>query len=162
MEHFLETGTHWRILNFVVFVGVLIFVLRRPWGEFWKGRADQIRSQVDEAKRLKAQEEGRYRALSLRVAAIEQEVTALVTSLREEGDLEKSRLISEAEQYAAQLRSDSKKIAEQEVRKARELLKGEAIRLSLELAERLIREKIGPEDQRGLAERYLSRLEGAA
>lgn len=162
MDHFLASGMHWRIFNFAVFLGILIFVLRKPLSQFWKSRAHQIQFQMDESRNLRVQEEERYGALSRRLKGIETEVKDLVGTLLEEGDLEKSRMVAEAERYATKLKSDGEKIAAQEVRKAREILKEETVRLSVELAEKLIQDKIGSADQKRLAEGYLARLEGPA
>lgn len=151
----MESGTHWRILNFFLFVGVLFFVLRRPLREFWATRSHQIRFEMDEVRSQSVAEEERHRALVARLEGLEKEAEGLVTGLREEGGLERARLISEAEERARKMLEDSHKWAEREIRKACERLRAETVGLSIQLAERVIREKLVAKDQEGLTRRAL-------
>src|SRR3989338_11119227 len=106
MEHFLEGGMHWRILNFFIFLGILVFFLRKPLREFWEARSNRTRFEMEEAAKLRATEEERYRALQSRIASLEKEAAFLVSSLKEEGELEQTRLVAEGERYAAKLKGD--------------------------------------------------------
>jgi len=54
----------------------------------------------------------------------------------------------------------AKMTAEQEVRKARETLKNEAVELAVQMAETMIREKISEKDRKRIVEDYLVRVGG--
>ena len=160
MEEFFAGGMHWRIFNFVVFVGVLFFILRKPVREFWISRAHQIRFEMEEAGRIRRESGERHEALRKRISRIETEIKDLQRSLVQEGELERARLVQEGEGLSRRIREDGERIAAQEVRKAIEALKAQAVHLSVELAERLVRQSLTPSDQRRISERYLSDLEG--
>lgn len=150
----------WQIFNFVVFLVVLFFALRRPVREFWASRTHQIRFEIDEAARLKGESQERHDVIQGRLARIDREMKDLVQSLEKDGELEKKRIAEEARRFVVRLQGDSERIAAQEVRKAQEILKGQAVQLSLELAERLIRENLKGSDQTRMVEKYLTGLEG--
>lgn len=159
MEGFLASGTHWRILNFVLFVGLLFYFLKKPLGGFWTNRSHQLKLEMEEANRLKQEAGQRYDALQTRLSQMEEEMARLVTSLKEEGELEKKKIIEEGEKLSQRMKSDAEKIAAQEVRRAKEALKAQSVSLSIELAERLIRDEIDESDQKRLTEHYLRDLE---
>lgn len=161
MEEFLAAGIHWRIFNFVVFLGSLFFILRKPVREFWVSRAHQIRFEIDESAKLKREFQERYDTLKKRVSRIEEEAKALVRFMEQEGELEKKKMIEEAEQLSRRIRHESERIADQEVRKAREILKAQTVQMAIELADRVIRENIRDEDQQRLTEKYMTGLERA-
>jgi F-type H+-transporting ATPase subunit b len=54
----------------------------------------------------------------------------------------------------------AKVAADQEVRKAKMILKNEAVGLAVELAESLIREKINEDDRKRIVEEYLVKVGG--
>lgn len=159
MEEILSAGIHWRLINFALFVGLLVYFLKNPLKEFWKTRSQKIQSDLEESERLRRDAEKQYRQLEARLADIENEVQTLIRSLEEEGDLEKKRLIEDTEKIATRIKQDAERIADQEVRRARETLKAQAIQLSVEMAERLIRDNFKDTDQQKLVGRYLEKLE---
>ncbi len=159
MEELLASGLHWRIVNFILFVGLLVYVLRKPAKAFWESRAQRIHSEIEQGEQLRREAEGKYRTLEKRFLNLETEIQGLVSSMQREGSDEKKFLLSDAEALAARIRKESERIAAQEVRKARESLRAQAVTLAVELAEKMIRQGLGEEDQKRLADKYLSALE---
>ena len=159
MSELLAAGMPWQIFNFVVFLVVLFFALRKPVKEFWASRSHQIRFDMEEAERLRREASERHGALQSRLSRIEKEISELIRSLEDEGEMEKKVMTQEAEKLSQKIKQDTERIAAQEVRKARETLKVQAVQLSVEMAERLIRENVRESDQRRLSENYLKELE---
>lgn len=149
----------WSVINFVIFVGVLFFVLRKPVREFWAGRSHGIRFEIEESEKLKRQAGKRHEELQKRFSRIEAEAKGLIQSLELEGEMEKKRLIEESERLSRRLLEEGERIAAQEVRKAVEILKTQTVALSIEMAERLVKERVDENDQRRLSEKYLAELE---
>lgn len=162
MEAFLSSGMHWKLINFFLFVAGLIYLLRKPLKEFWLTRSETIRTDLDESTRLAREARAKYDQLEKRLSQINAEAETLIRSIDQEGELERQQMIREAEGLQKRFKSDSERIAEQEIRKAQEALKKQTARLSLELAERLIREKMNEEDQSRITQSYVSELERGA
>lgn len=161
MEQFLASGTHWRIFNFILFVGLLFFLLRKAVAEFWQNRAQTIVLDMEEASRARKEAGKKVFDLEARIARLDHEAQELVNAFREQGELEKKRIIEKATADALQLTEDAKRVMEQEVTKSKEQLKHQAIQLSVEIAERLLKEKLTATDQQKLRTDFLKHLEGA-
>lgn len=159
MEEFIASGMHWRIFNFLVFLSILTFVLRKPVKEFWLSRAHQIGFEREEATRLRQEASRRHDEMKKKMAGIEGEIRDLIRSLEAEGEFEKKRMMEETERLARRLREDTERIAAQEVKKAIQTLKVQAVELAVELADRLLRENVNRGDQKRMVERYLQELE---
>ncbi len=159
MHDFLAAGMHWKLVNFVLFVGGLFYFLREPVKKFWITRSQTIGSNIEEARRLEKEAQERIREIEKRFAHIHQEAETLIRSLDERGELEKKQMIQEAENLSKRFKQDADLIADHEIRKTRETLRAQTARLSIELAERLIREKITDADQERFSKEYVTYLE---
>lgn len=145
-------------INFALFVGLLGFLLRRPVKEFWANRAEALRVRIAQARERRAEAEGVYQRLSDRVARMEQEMAALTERMRQNGTLEKQKILEEAQAHAERLTQATQRIAEQELAKARFRLREVAARLTVDLAEKTIRGDLTPADQDRLVTDYLDRF----
>lgn len=146
-------------INFAILVGLLFYFLRKPAKEFFASRSTSIRSSIDEAKLRKDEAAKKYAEYEQRLKSIEGEMQTLITGLQKDGELERKRLIETAEQQVAALKSNSERMLQQELRKAKEDLKREAVGLAGQLAEDLIRKNVTPEDQGRLVGQYLEKME---
>jgi F-type H+-transporting ATPase subunit b len=111
---------------------------------------------------LKANAEKRFAEYEGRLKSIDRERRELIASLKEGGELEKRRLVETARRQAEMLRDTQQKFISQELRKAKEELKKEAVVIAAELAEKLLRENLTPEDQNRLVGQYVERMEKLA
>lgn len=161
MKAILEAGIPWKVFNFVVFIGLLVYFLRKPMKEFWISRSQKIQFEINEARRLYQEAEEKNRQLEGRLSKIQQEIDALIQSMDQDGVLEKKRIIAETEQMSLRMKKDAERIASQEIQRAKETLKAQAVQLSGELAERLIRENFKESDQKNVTQKYVSDLERA-
>lgn len=162
MHDFLAAGMHWKFINFAIFAIGLIVLLKKPVADFWAKRTNDLKTEIEDAKRLRAEAQARHRELEARWSRIAGEVNGLAKSLKEEGEAERVKMVQDAQALSVRMKSDSEKIVEQEVRRAKEILKAQAVQLAMELADRLIRENIRLEDQQKMAEQYLIDLEKGA
>lgn len=80
--------------------------------------------------------------------------------LRKAAGVESEKVVANADRMAASMVESAKVAADQEVRKAKMILKNEAVGLAVELAESLIREKINEDDRKRIVEEYLVKVGG--
>ena len=144
----------WNVFNFVVFVGALFFLLRKPVKEFWATRSHEIRFAITDAERVKREAKAGYDDLRRRVTRLEAETRELIHQMHQEGELEKKGMMEQAEKLVLRIREDSEKIMTQEVRKARETLKLEAVGLAIEFARKTIVDNLQEADQKRLSDKY--------
>jgi F-type H+-transporting ATPase subunit b len=159
MHEFFESGMHWNLINFAIFVGVLFFFLKKPVKEFWASREGEIRFAIEEAERVSREAKNQYDDLKGVLARLDAETRALILSLEREGEMEKKQLTDDGLKRAERLKQDSRRIIEQEERKARETLKEQAASLALETAQKMIQENFQDQDQTRIADQYIAGLE---
>ena len=149
------------LLNFAV----LLFVLRRlalpkirATGE---RRHQEIRRELEEARRLHREARERLADYEGRLLAIDLEIEALVASIRAEAEAEAARTLRAAEEQAARLRRESEFAVSQELKQLRIELERETVARAIAAAEKLLAERLTDADQRRLAEQFMRSLPGA-
>ena len=146
-------------INFLILVGILVYFLKKPTQEFFASRSTLIRTQLTQAKDLKTSAEHRFAEYEKRLQHVQQERQKLIDELKRDGELERQRIIQSGRDQVTAMQLTSEKVVAQELRKAKEELKREAVNLATELAEKLLREHITAQDQSRLVEDYLQKME---
>jgi F-type H+-transporting ATPase subunit b len=72
--------------------------------------------------------------------------------------VERERIIERAQEEADRIRRQAQVVAEQEVRKARFILRKEMVDLSMEMAEKLLRKATRPQDQEKLVKEFMGKV----
>lgn len=149
-------------INFLILAAILVYFLKKPAKEFFASRATLIRTQMEQAQELKAKAARQYGEYENRLQGIDAERKRLIEQLKQDGELERKRILQTARDQVVTLKSTSEKVLTQELRKAKEALKQEAVTLATDMAEKLIRENIVAADQNRLIEEYLNKMEKLA
>jgi F-type H+-transporting ATPase subunit b len=148
----------YRVINFIVLAGVLVFLLRKPLAQALNGRIQGIREELDDLEAKKAEAEKTLADYNEKFAQLDQEVESLVQEYIRQGLDAKKRILEEAESAAVKLEEQARRHIEYEFKQARENLKAEAIEKALAKAEEIIRGRITDQDQEKLVEEYLEKV----
>lgn len=146
-------------INFLIFILILGYFLHKPMKEFFSSRAAVIGKDIHESQNLKQEAEQKYAEYEQRMKSIEAEMQHLITELKKDGQLERDRLLATAEEQAEALKHTSERIMDQELRRAKEELKQEAVQLAAEMAEDLLKKNITAEDQQRIVKQYIHKVE---
>lgn len=147
------------VINFVIFVALVVRFGGRPIGDFFSSRRTEIQAGLAEGKRLKAEAEATKAEYEARMTALDQELASLREEIVRSGEKERDRLKAEAEARAARMRRDAELAIEQRVNQLRHDLTAETMTAALAAAKDLIRDQMTPDDQKRLADGYLTGLE---
>jgi len=150
----------WRIINSLVLLAALWYLLKKPIATFFKERKAQIAKDLEDAKLQREKAERTLKDYEAKMAGMEQEIERLKAELKKSAAAEGEKVVANADRMAATMVESAKLAAEQEVRKAKAELQAESVDLAVEMAEALIREKIGDDDQKKIIEEYLSKVGG--
>lgn len=125
----------WRVLNFAVLIGILVFALRKAdvKGSL-AARQTQIEKDLKDAQEGRAAAEAKLAEYSSKLDQAAREIDELHAAIIREGELEKERIIAEARAAAQKIAAQAAQSAEQETVKARAELRAEAARLAVEIA----------------------------
>jgi F-type H+-transporting ATPase subunit b len=146
------------IVNFLILVGILVYLARKPTRAFLVGRKKAVQEALEEATRLKAEAEAKYAEYKKRLDGLDAEIAAIRADIIKSGEAERDRIIAEAERKAARIRKDAEFLIEQQVKQLRLELRRDAVEAALAEAEKILREKTSADDQQRLARDYVAKL----
>ncbi|MGD9306946.1 MAG: ATP synthase F0 subunit B [Desulfobacterales bacterium] len=152
-------ATDWfRLINFVVLAGILIFVLRKPVSEALGSRIEGIKAQLADLEAQKEDAEKKLAAYNEKLSQLEKEAEKIVSDYIQQGNEAKARIIQEAEAAAEKLQSQARRNIEHEFERAKQQLQQEILEKSLVKAEEIIKGKITAKDQDRLVDEYLAKV----
>jgi F-type H+-transporting ATPase subunit b len=141
----------WKFINLAIFVGLMVYLLKKPLSETFKAKREQIRAEL-----IKAEEEKQAA-----MARIDLEKETVLTRANEEAKAEEKRIAEETEIEVKKLREQ----AENEITRSATLAKHELRKLSAEetirRAEEMIKGKLGKANDAQLVKTGIESLGGA-
>ncbi len=150
-----------RIANFAILVGGLIFVVRKyKLLSMISGSVEAVRRGLDEAEKAEREARVRLSEAEEKMARLQHEVEELLATARVEARNEKQNILDEAEREVEKIRHDTRVAMDQELKKVQDELKTEMIASVARIAEEILRREIKPEDQKRLIRDYLDQMEG--
>jgi F0F1-type ATP synthase membrane subunit b/b' len=150
----------WKFFNLLLFIGLLVWLLRRPIGASLVARRDTIRREL-----MRAQEE-RWAALAkleeveARLSRLDAEVETVRAQARREAEAERANITRATAEETRRLREQAQREIESAGKVARQDLRRYAAEQSVRMAEDLIRRDIGAEDDARLMNDYIGELGG--
>jgi F-type H+-transporting ATPase subunit b len=147
-----------RTIAFVIVVGVLYKLLKKPIVDFLGSRREEIKTLLAELETKTEQAKAEHEKVQAKLATLEAETKRIVDELIAEGEAEKQKIIEAAHREAAYIQQQAEIAIEQEVQTARDGLKDEVAELSVAAAESIIQKKIRAEDQQRLISEFMAKV----
>ncbi len=154
------TDFTWRSVNFLVFAGLLIYLLTKkfPIKNFFAARSQEIAQSLEDLEGKKAAAAAALKEAEARLAEVAKEREAILKQYLAEGEMEKSKILDKANLVAARIKEMAALTIQQETRKATQGLREEVADLAAQMAADLIKEKATFADQQGLVKEYLKKV----
>jgi F-type H+-transporting ATPase subunit b len=146
------------LINFGLLAFLLVRFGRKPIAEALLKRKEAIMGEIETATRLKADAQARLRDYKKKSARIHETLDELKAEYVQQSEVEKARILAEAEERRVRMRRDAEFRIEQERKAARNELMERAVIEAVAAAEALLAQRVGPEDQARAAEEYLTGL----
>jgi F-type H+-transporting ATPase subunit b len=143
------------LINFLIYAFIIVKFALPLIRDFLKTRREEIVVKIAEASAKKQAAEALVRDYRSRLAGLGKEVQSLQAALREDGEREKSRLVSEAQATAVKITQDANFLADQEVKTARQKLREDMADEAEATARQLIERNISAADQTRLADDFV-------
>jgi F-type H+-transporting ATPase subunit b len=151
-----------KLINMILFLGVLVLAIRKPMASAMAERSAAIRRAADEAKERRVKADQMAGEIQKRLSAIENEVRAIHERALAEGERQKRDLIAAAEAEAAKILQNARNEVDNRLKHARHELTEYAGELAAERAEQILREKINDDDQKRLFQDSLRQVSEVA
>ena len=148
----------WRSINFLALAGVCYWLMAKKVREFFAGRRAGIRTALAEAVTARETAQKQFEEYSAKLDKATGEIDQIGEMIKTQGLAEKARIIDDARKAAEKMREDTQARMEQEFNKAVRQLRVEAVRLSTEMAEELLKKQIRATDHEAMVNEYLEKV----
>lgn len=148
----------YKVINFLLLVGGLAYLLRKPVPAFFAERSASIRKSLDEGRKALESSQAQLRAVEAKLARLEEEIRAFRDAASREMDAERERLrratAEEAERTLEASRGQVEASMRAGILELKRYTSGEALRL----AEGLILRRLDDASRRRLVNRFVEQL----
>jgi F-type H+-transporting ATPase subunit b len=149
----------YRFINFALLI-IILFVAIKKSGlkDSLAGRIDEIKAQLENLRNEKEEAEGKYQDLEKKLKDFETEKKEIIEQFQNEGQVEKERIIAEANERAKQIVRQAELTIQQEMQSAKERLRREVMELAAGKAKEIIAKEMTDEDQDRLISEFIERV----
>jgi F-type H+-transporting ATPase subunit b len=149
----------YKTINFVILVGGLGYVLRKPLAEFFSSRSSSIQKSLDEGRKALAASQAELQAVEEKLRGLEAEIAAFKASAVREMEADRQRLQQTIAEEAARIVESARAQTDTAVRGAKLELKNFAARKAVAQAEELIRARLDDSGRRRLVTQFVASLQ---
>ena len=154
-----EVNVGWKWANFVILVAGLGYLLAKALPPLFKSRTEEIQKGIAEARAIKKDADKRAADIAARTATLEADIERFRVEAKAEMQQEGERIRQETAAQIARLEHQAEEDIEMTGKLARRELKSFAAKLSLDLAEQRVRERLDPATEQGLVDAFIRDLE---
>ncbi|MBI5494123.1 MAG: hypothetical protein HY904_03795 [Deltaproteobacteria bacterium] len=148
----------WLIFDFALFLVLLVRFAGRPLRDTLVQRHNLVKKAIEEAAAAKAEAEKKAREFDERVQRLDGEIATLRAELKAGGEAARERLTEAGRRTAERIARDTQMTIAGEETRARQALQQEAARLALELAEKIVGQKLNADDHKKLRDEFVREL----
>nr|WP_319472103.1 F0F1 ATP synthase subunit B [uncultured Pseudodesulfovibrio sp.] len=147
-----------RIVNFIIFAGLLYKFAGAKIKEFFVGRRDQIKQDLDDLQTRQVEAEKKLKEVEASIANMAQEKQEILDGAKAQGEAIKAAIVEKAQKDAEALKEQAKRTAANEAQAAIKTIRAEMADMVVEAAEKLVAEKLSAEDHDKLVDDYLTKV----
>ena len=151
-------GFAFKTLNAVLIIGFLAWMLAPKIKEFFSGRRQEIKESLETTAVQKAEAEKQYREYAEKIDKASLEIDGIFDMIKAQGVVEKQKIIEDAEKVAKKMKEDAQARLEQELKKASSQLRNEAVALSVQMAEEILKKNVTTQDHEGMVKEYMDKV----
>lgn len=151
-------GFAFKTLNAVLIIGFLVWMLAPKIKAFFSGRRQEIKETLETTAIQKAEAEKQYREYAEKIDKASLEIDGIFEMIKAQGDVEKQKIIEDANKVAQKMKEDAQARLEQELKKASGQLRSEAVMLSVQMAEEILKKNITTQDHEAMVKEYMDKV----
>lgn len=146
-------------INFLIYVGVLYFLLRKPVLSFFTGREQAFKQALVKAESAKREAEAKKREIQDRLNRLETTADESVAQAKAEAAALKARILKEASELSQKLRDEAHSATEFEVARAKHELREELLVQSVAAAREMLADQMAEPDQKRLQTEFVDKIQ---
>ncbi len=146
-------------INFLLFVGLLTYLLRDKIRDALANRAARVKREIDDSNQARKDAAQRFEDLEARLDGFETELEKMRDDAAQEADNEHNAILARAEEDAARIAESAQRSIRDETERARQALRGEVAKLSVDLAREKLSAEVTSDDQQRLAGDFIDTVQ---
>ena len=147
-----------KLVNMILFIGLLAYLLKGPVGTAFRERREQIRAQLTEAQERRAKADALAGDIQARLAQIESDVKQIIDRAHDEGERQRREIIEAAKGEAEKILSAARNEVDARVKLARKEHTESAGELAAVRAKEILQQTITEGDQKKLFSESVDRI----
>lgn len=151
-------GLAFKTFNAALIIGLLVYMLAPKIKGFFAGRRQEIKESLENTAVQKADAEKQYREYAEKIDKASLEIDGIFNMIKAQGDVEKQKIIEDAKKVAEKMKEDAQARIEQELKKASGQLRSEAVVLSVQMAEEILKKSITAQDHEAMVKEYMDKV----
>ena len=151
-------GFAFKTVNAVLIIGFLVWMLAPKIKSFFAGRRQEIKESLESTAVQKADAEKQYREYAEKIDKASLEIDGIFDMIKAQGVVEKQKIIEDATKVAEKMKEDAQARLEQELKKASGQLRSEAVLLSVQMAEEILKKNITTQDHEAMVKEYMDKV----
>ena len=148
-----------QVVNFVLLFGGLAYLLYKPLLKYLQHKSDQVAENLKQSEERRVSSLRRLEESKERLNKLDEEVDKIKKEAEIEATRERERIAQEARSEAERLKKLAREEIDSLVKTSQRELEVYTLDLSISLAEKGIREKLGPELHRRIIHKAIDKLE---
>ncbi|HPC03383.1 MAG TPA: ATP synthase F0 subunit B [Syntrophales bacterium] len=148
----------WRVVNFVILAVILYKLAAKGVKGFFTGRRDKIRESMENAISMKEEAERKFKEYDAKLTKATGEIEALTAMIKDQGEAERVKILEDAKATAEKMKEDAKTRIDQEYKRARKELREEAVALSVQMAESILKKESKKSDHDAMVSEFIDRM----
>jgi F-type H+-transporting ATPase subunit b len=144
--------------NFLIYLFIIVKFALPLVRDFLKSRREEVVSTIAEASAKKQAAEAVVNDFKVKLAGLDKEIQSMQAALRDEGEREKAKLVTEAQTTAVKIKEDAQFLADQEVKIAKQKVRQDLADHAEAVARELVQRNLSVADQVRLADEFLQNI----
>lgn len=132
----------WRFINLAIFVGLLIYILKKPLSQTFKAKREVIRAELIKAEEERQSALRKLTETEAKLAGLDAEVTNIREKSAQDADFEKSRITEQTQSDITKIEQQAESEITRTAQQAKTALRKYSAEESIRLAEEMIKSKI--------------------
>ena len=149
----------YKAINFAILVGVLGYLLRKPFADYFRSRSAAITQGLEEGRKALEKAQAQLKDVEAKLARLESEIAAFKDSALREMEAERTRMQQLSADEAARILESARAQTATAIRAARLELKSYAAGKAVTQAEQIIRVRLDEDGQHRLVSQFAATLE---
>jgi F0F1-type ATP synthase membrane subunit b/b' len=150
----------WKFINLFIFVGALVYLLRRPLSDAFKSKREQIRQELIRAQQERDAALAKLEEVNARLSSLETESNTIRAQAEAEARAEATRIAQQTNLDIEKMRENARREIEAASAQARRELKRFSANESVRLAEEILRRNLQTDDAARLVNISINGLSG--